>query len=99
MREISEVECLAIKKNYPIGYKFLGKVISVRPFGIFVRENQTQAIDWGLIDIGHYYLCPAGCKALPLNFSQCLFKGADIYCIVVYYRELNRQIGLCWLGN
>ena len=80
MKEKSAAEWLSIKQSYPIGHKFVGKVAKVAPFGIFVRIEPTQTKYWGLIDIGHYSLCSEDCKRLPLDYSQWLPEGSNIYC-------------------
>lgn len=98
---MNEEQWLILKQKYPIGYKFSAKVLKIKPFGIFVEiierpENSSEYL--GLIDIGHTVLCKKDSQKLPLNKTQWPKEGSDINCIVSYYREHNKQLGLGWLG-
>lgn len=98
--EISNKEWSIFTQQYPIGYKFSAKVLKVKPFGIFVEIKKRPKDPYAaLIDIGHSNVCHQyGGKRLPLDYTQWHKKGQKINCVVSYYHEHNRQLGLCWLG-
>lgn len=91
-----------LKERYPIGHIFWARISNIKPFGIFLELENIQNDSYrylGVVDIGHAYLCPEICKILPLERSKWPSKGIYINCIVCYYRERNRQLGLGWLGD
>ena len=100
--EMNDEQWLLLKQRYPIGCKFWAKVGRIKPFGIFVEisdspEDSNKYI--GLIDIGHTILCKEGSQNLPLDNTQWPQEGTYINCMVSYYREHNKQLGLSWLGK
>lgn len=102
--ETNEEQWLQLKQTYPIGYKFWAKVARIRPYGIFIKlkdlaENKPKSKYMGLIDIGHTLLYKECSKKLPLDYSQWPQKDTYINCVVCYYREKNKQLGLSWLGE
>ena len=102
MIKTNEEQWSQIKEKYPIGFQFWGKVAKIRPYGVFIKlqvflENNHQSQHMGLIDIGHTNLYKEGSFLLPLDYSNWPQKGTYIKCIVCYYRERNKQLGLSWL--
>lgn len=96
---MNEEQWLILKQKYPIGYKFSAKVVKIKPFGIFVKEIKNNSSEYlGLIDLGHIAFCKEGSKELPLDVAQWPKVGSNIDCVVSYYREHNKQLGLGWLG-
>jgi hypothetical protein len=99
---MSDEEWFLLKQRYPIGCKFWAKVGRIRPFGIFVEisdrpDDSSKFL--GLIDIGHIALYKEGSQELPLDTTQWAQEGTYIYCMVCYYREQGKQLGLSWLGE
>ena len=93
---------LSIKAIYPIGYEFRGQVTRIKPFGIFIKLDDIPSYASkysSLIDIGHNIICPKDCKILPLDYSKWPDKNDYIDCLVCYYRDYNRQVGLCCLKD
>jgi hypothetical protein len=100
--KMNDEQWLLLKQRYPIGRKFWAKVGRIRLFGIFVEisdspEDSNKYI--GLIDIGHSTLYKEGSQKLPLDTTQWPQEGMYINCMVSYYREQSKQLGLSWLGK
>ena len=100
---VIEEQWLLLKEKYPIGYKFSAKVVKIKPFGVFVEiterpHNSLKLI--GLINIGfgETTRCQEGSQRLPLDNSLWPKEDSDINCVVSYYCEHYKQIGLGWLG-
>ncbi|MGL5792790.1 MAG: hypothetical protein ACRC06_00005 [Waterburya sp.] len=90
---MSNSNWLLIKEQYPIGYKFKGKVFRVRPYGIFIKldniENNNNKY-LGIINVGHSAWCPEDCKRLPLDYSKCPKENTYLDCMVWYYSDHNK---------
>ena len=100
--EMNDEQWLLLKQRYPIGRKFWAKVGRIKPFGIFVEINDSPKDSYkckGLIDIGHTALYKEGSHNLPLDTTQWPQEGMYINCMVSYYREQGKQLGLSWLGK
>lgn len=100
--KINDEQWFLLKQRYPIGRKFWAQAGRIRPFGIFVEisdrpDDSSKFL--GLIDIGHIALYKEGSHKLPLDRTQWAQEGTYIYCMVCYYREHNKQLGLSWLGK
>ncbi|MEH1793231.1 MULTISPECIES: hypothetical protein [unclassified Nostoc] len=84
-----------LKHNLPIGHKFYGEVISVKPFAIFVYLGY-QVIDGyklsGIIEIATKSDCDSFC--LPTDTSLWPQVGQSIHCKVIAYREYNKEVDL-----
>jgi hypothetical protein len=99
---MSNSKWLSIKEQYPIGYKFKGKVFKIRPYAIFIKLDNIENNGFrysGLIDIGHSSSCPENCKRLPFDYSEWPKENTYVDCMVSSYRDQARELGLCWLGN
>lgn len=72
-----------------------GTISNIRAFGIFVDIHQVP--HHGLIEIVLSQSYPG--KQLPYFQSDWPKKGDRIRCIVNYFRENNREIGLGWLPD
>ena len=100
--KMNDEQWFLLKQRYPIGRKFWAKVGRIKPFGIFVEISDSPKDSnkyIGLIDIGHIALYKEGSQELPLDNTQWAQEGAYINCIVSYYREHGKQLGLSWLGK
>ncbi len=71
-----------------------GRVLQVRPFGIFVDLSLPFL---GLIDIGHVDFNRG--ERLPRDFNKKFKEGDKIKCIISYFRFHDRQIGLGYLSS
>ena len=52
-----------------------------------------------LKDLIAFPLYRDGSKELPLDASQWYQKGIYMKCMVCYYRDKGKQLGLSWLGE
>ncbi|WP_334953541.1 hypothetical protein [Nostoc sp.] len=84
-----------LKQNLPIGHKFYGEVISVKPFGVFVYLGY-QVIDGyklsGIIHIGTKPDCDS--SGLPTDTSLWPQVSQRVHCKVIAYREYNKEVDL-----
>ena len=99
MYKTSEIEWLAIKQCYAIGYKFSARIAKHRPYGSFVAVKHGSLKAVGSIEIVQSQLYRAVTKKLPYDYSQRPSENSYINCIVCYYTDYNYQLGLDWLTN
>ncbi|BBD57715.1 hypothetical protein NIES2109_04820 [Nostoc sp. HK-01] len=90
-----EIQWEKLKHSFPIGHKFYGEVISVKPYGIFVSlgdQNQNSYKLSGIIDI----VTRADHDSLGLPKETFLWPpvGQRVHCKVITYREYNKEIDL-----
>ena len=100
MKKTNEEKWLQFKQQYQIGYKFWAKVERIRPYGIYVElKNVSENSKYsGLIDIGHTPLYKEGSRELFLDYGRWPRKYTYRKCMVCYYRDKGKQLGLSWLG-
>ena len=91
---ISEEQWLAIKQSYPISYEFSAKVCMTKPFGIFVIIERSHPCCLGLIEIVRSSRFRDVTRDLPFDCSKRPQIGTEIDCIVSYYRDHDKQLGL-----
>lgn len=84
----SAVEWEAAKTDYPVGAEVHGKVVAVRPFGMFVEISGRTEIT-AVVDAISYYP-----DREPLHPDLWPAVGDGIEAVVSEHAEHNRQIKL-----
>jgi predicted RNA-binding protein with RPS1 domain len=84
-----------MKHEYPVGYKFYGNVLKIKPFGIFVSMGYPILDDYsftGIVDIATK--SDNDSSGLPLDNSLWPRVEQKIYCKVIAYRESSKEVCL-----
>ena len=70
-----------------------------KPFGIFVTIERSHPGCLGLIEIVRSSRFRDLTRDLPFDYSKRPQIGTEIDCIVSYYKDHNKQLGLDWLDR
>jgi ribosomal protein S1 len=93
--DLVEKQWIKLKTSLPIGLKFIGTVIMVKPFGVFVDVG-FEIIDGyklsGIIDV--ITKDDHDSSGLPLDYNLWPSIGERIHCKVLHYRDSIKEVSL-----